>query len=350
MDALQLTRWGQEPAWRTVPRPRQGPRGVLLRVAGSGLCGSDLHFMEPGAWRPWQIPFTLGHEVTGWVEEVGTEVRGWETGTPVAVYGAWGCGTCGPCSGTREILCRRRGEFDRLGLGLGHDGGMASHVVVPDVRHLVRLPPNLDPIRAAPLGDAGLTALHAVSQARHLLVRGSRAVIIGCGGIGLMVIQLVRALSEAEVTAADVDEVKLEGALAAGAHRSVHSEVSAAPAIVGIGTGIDVVFDCVGTMQTLTLARDVVQEGGHVSIIGEAGGSIAVGFGSYPVEVSVVIPHWGSRDELAEVIQLAAQGSISTNVELIPLRDALEGYRRLRDGDSRGRLVAVPDVSSGDPD
>src|SRR5579862_9583362 len=124
-----------------VPAPEPRPGEILLRVAGAGACHSDLHVEAAAAAGklPWPTPFTLGHEITGWVES---------TGEPVAVYCAWGCGRCGACARGCDNYCE---NFAALrGAGLGLDGGMAPFVVVPDARYLVPLG-DLEPRDAAPL-------------------------------------------------------------------------------------------------------------------------------------------------------------------------------------------------------
>jgi len=161
MKALRLERWHSDPVLTEVPDPKPGPGQVVVRIGAAGACHSDLHLMRefgPGQL-PWGPPFTLGHENAGWVHELGPGVAGVEVGQPVAVYGAWGCGTCGRCRLGIESYCENRlgAPAPGGGCGLGLDGGMAEFVLVPDARHLVPLPEGLDPVQAAPLTDAALT-------------------------------------------------------------------------------------------------------------------------------------------------------------------------------------------------
>jgi propanol-preferring alcohol dehydrogenase len=154
---------------RDVPVPEPGPGQVLLRVAGAGACHSDLHLMEFSAGAvPWQPPFTLGHENTGWVAAAGAGVTGWSEGDAVAVYVVWGCGRCKACRLSAENVCEHVVEVGSLGGGLGRDGGMAEFMLVPDARLLVPLG-EFDPVDAAPLTDAGLTPYHAIKQALPVL-------------------------------------------------------------------------------------------------------------------------------------------------------------------------------------
>ena len=154
---------------RDVPVPEPGPGQVLLRVAGAGARHSDLHLMEfPAGAVPWQPPFTLGHENTGWVAATGAGVTGWSEGDAVAVYVVWGCGRCKACRLSAENVCEHVVEVGSLGGGLGRDGGMAEFMLVPDARLLVPLG-EFDPVDAAPLTDAGLTPYHAIKQALPVL-------------------------------------------------------------------------------------------------------------------------------------------------------------------------------------
>src|SRR5919197_5299199 len=169
MKAIRLTAWEQPAQLVDVPTPEPGPGEVLVRVAGAGLCHSDLHLMHwPAGALPYTLPFTLGHEVAGTVAALGPGTDGVEPGEPVLVYGPWGCGRCPACSVGAEHLCERP---PRGGAGLGRDGGLAEYMVVPSPRLTVPLD-GLDPVAAAPLADAGLTPYHAISRGLDLLGPG----------------------------------------------------------------------------------------------------------------------------------------------------------------------------------
>jgi D-arabinose 1-dehydrogenase-like Zn-dependent alcohol dehydrogenase len=136
MKALQLTKWAHDAELRDVPQPDPRPGEVLVRIAAAGACHSDLHLMADfvEGMVPYELPFTIGHENAGWVEAVGEAVHGVEVGEPVAIYGPWGCGRCHSCLTGAENYCERQATLDGSGGGLGFDGGMASHMIVPAVR------------------------------------------------------------------------------------------------------------------------------------------------------------------------------------------------------------------------
>jgi propanol-preferring alcohol dehydrogenase len=230
------------------------------------------------------------------------------------------------------------------GCGLGRDGGLAEYLLVPSPRLLVGLG-DLDPVAAAPLADAALTPYHAIRRALPHLEPGASAVVIGVGGLGHVAVQLLGALAAARVVAVDVRPEALELAERAGAHAallagdSIEAQLTRACGPGGAG----VVIDCVGSDATLALAGAAVRRGGHVAIVGMAGGTFPMRRGGVPMETSVVISNWGTRAELAEVVALARAGSIRLEVEPVPLSEAVTAYARLERGEVRGRVVAVPD-------
>jgi alcohol dehydrogenase, propanol-preferring len=347
MEALQLTAWKQAGELVEVPDPEPGPGEVLIRIGGAGACHSDLHLMhdfEPGLL-PWNPPFTLGHENAGWVEALGPGVSGLEIGQAVAVYGPWGCGRCRRCQLGMENYCERPDLTGGAVGGLGADGGMASHMLVPSARHLVSI--DLDPATAAPLTDAGLTPYHAVKRSLRLLVPGSTAVVIGAGGLGHMAVQMLEALSPATVIAVDTRPEAVRLAEAVGAHHGVLAGDDAAAAIMDLtgGMGAEVVLDMVGANQTLALGAAVTRQFGQLTIVGIGGGTLPVSFFGVQYEVSVATTYWGTVPELHEVLALAEAGTITPHVTQYPLSQAPEVYQQLAAGAIEGRAVIVPSGS-----
>lgn len=348
MKALQVHQWKAEPLLRDVPVPEPGPGQVLLRIAAAGACHSDLHVMhdfDPGVL-PYDLPFTIGHENAGYIEQLGPGVvEGWgiERGAPVAVYGPWGCGRCRNCRTGLENYCYHAAEIRAAGGGLGRDGGMAEYMLVPSPRLLVPLG-QLDPVTAAPLTDAALTPYHAIKRSLPRLVPGSTAVVIGVGGLGHVAVQLLKVLSPARVIAVDRDERKLRLAANVGADHVVPADASAAAEIRKLtnGYGCELVVDCVAAQSTVDLAAAITRALGDVALVGIGGGALCVSFFSLPAEVSVASTYWGGVAELAEVIGLAQAGKLEIHVERFTLDHALEAYRRLRRGEIDGRAVVIP--------
>ncbi|RSS44010.1 NAD(P)-dependent alcohol dehydrogenase [Streptomyces sp. WAC08241] len=344
MKALQYRAVGAPPEVVTVPDPEPGPGQVLLRVTAAGVCHSDIAVMSrPADQLPFPLPLTLGHEGVGTVEALGAGVEGFAVGDAVAVYGPWGCGACFMCAQGKENYCPRAAELGIRPPGLGAPGAIAEYMVVDSPRHLVPLG-DLDPVRAAPLTDAGLTPYHAVKRSLPKLVPGSTAVVIGTGGLGHVAIQLLRAMTAARVVALDVTEEKLALARTVGAHETVLSDASAAAAVRELtgGRGAEVVLDFVGAPPTVTSAGAMAAVEGDVTIVGLGGGALPVGFGSPAYEVSVASPYWGTRAELIEVLDLARAGAVDVHVETYALDDAPKAYERLHEGRVEGRAVILP--------
>ncbi|MCW2620854.1 MAG: Alcohol dehydrogenase GroES domain protein [Frankiales bacterium] len=349
MKALRLQQWQHQPELVDVAEPVAGPHDVVIQVAGAGLCHSDLNIIDnyTADTRPWRLPFTLGHENAGWVSSLGSEVVGFRPGQAVAVYAPWGCGACESCRAGVDTLCQDRPSAPAPGGGggLGLDGGLAEQMLVRDAdRHLVALPDGLDPVTAAPLTDAGLTAYRAVSRAWPALRPGSRVLVIGAGGLGHMAVQILRATRSADILVVDSRAAAREHALELGADVALAAGDGAGELVREAtgGRGVEVVLDFVGSAETLELARTVVRPLGEIVIVGLARGTLAVGFDTVPYETRVSTGYWGSRPELVEVLDLAARGRIGVAVSTYPLADAPRALGLLRSGDVVGRAVVVP--------
>ena len=323
-----------------VPRPEPTGSEVLIRVAGCGVCHTDLHLARTDRLRI-ERPLTLGHEVAGWIDSWGptasaglrrSRLAG-EDG--VVVFGGWGCGACRDC---------RRGQEQRCGSsrspGFQLDGGYAEYLLVPDPRHLLGLG-DLDPVRAAPLADAGVTPFRAVARAAAWLEPGARALLIGSGGLGQFAIQYLRRLPEVVIGVREIDPEKLDIATTLGADLGFLAGEEEL-IFAGLGGPADVVFDFVGTDDTLALATRFVAPGGLVSLVGEAGGRMEFGFEALPVEAWLTTTSWGSPDDLRDVVRLARRRRLQWTTETMPLAEAEAAHQRLADGEVPGRLVLVP--------
>ncbi|GAA4621929.1 NAD(P)-dependent alcohol dehydrogenase [Actinoallomurus vinaceus] len=346
MRALRLTAWGEPPALTEVERPM--PRGaeVLVQVEAAGLCRSDLHVLEaPAGALPYRPPFTLGHEVAGRVASLGPDADGVAVGERVVLYGPWGCGGCDRCTTGWDNYCDRRDTLAWHGLGLGRDGGMAGHVLVPSARHLVPIG-DLPADQAAPLSDAALTSYHAVAGLRHLLGEGTTVLVIGVGGLGHLAVQLLSAITPSRILAVDVREEALALAHRSGAHVVTLSRADTDRVLRAEsgGSGVDAVLDFVGGPESMELAVGLLRAGGELAVVGSGGGHLTVRKpGLLPPGFRLSLPYWGTRPELAEVVALASSGAIRVETERFPLSAAPEALDRLREGRVRGRVVLVPD-------
>jgi len=348
VQALRLMEWKSEPKLVDVPKPEAGPGQVVIKVGGSGACHSDIHLMQEfdAGVVPWNPPFTLGHENAGWVHELGEGVTHFEIGQPVAVYGPWGCGRCEHCLVGTETYCENPMEAPMPGGGggLGIDGGMAEYMLIHDARFLIPLPNGLDPAHAAPLTDAGLTPYHAIRRSLRKLTPGSNAVVIGVGGLGHMGVQILNAITGANIIAVDQREAALTLALNCGADRAFEAGDDTATQIREVtgGKGADVVLDFVGSEDTMAMAAAAARFMGDVTIVGIAGGTFPFSFFSLPYEVSMQTTYWGTRPELVELLGIAADGRIGSEITTYSLPHATNAYGDLQAGKIEGRAVVVP--------
>lgn len=313
------------------PHPRGDQR--LVRVRAAGLCGSDLHMVDGKIAGP--LPRVLGHEIAGHVDGLGD----------VLVYPCWSDGSCEFCRRGLEQLCPASAEP-----GWAVDGGFAERLLVPHPKFLLPLE-GLDPIHAAPLADAGVTAYRAVTRARPWLMPGATALVIGVGGLGQFAIQFLRLLTGARVIAVDTTPAKRRMALALGAEEAVGADDRNGGGDEGFGGDngagdelppAHVAFDFVGTSATIRQAVASIVPTGLVMLVGEAGGQVPFGFTNVPYEACLTTSVWGSRADLEAVLDHAWRGDLTWQVEPVPLDRANEALDRLREGTVAGRIVLVP--------
>lgn len=343
--AYRLLAWEQAPALVEVPVPAAGPGQVVVRVGACGLCHSDLAMMAmPGAIGDglgWQIPFTLGHETAGWIHEVGDGVTGFAVGDPVAVASPASCGSCRWCLAGRENLC-----VDGLvGRGYGRDGGLADLLLVDDVRGL--LPTGgLEPAFAAPLTDAGATSYHAVRRVLPRLRDDGTVVVLGVGGLGGFMVQILRALSPARIIAVDPDPARRELARSYGADDVLDGVREGTGRELGAllgADGADAVLDVVGIDATIACGVRALAPGGVFGLVGAAGGTLRKPwYGSLPRDGELFTFQGSDLADARAVLDLAAAGRITVDVVRFPLDDVAEAYAAMEAGGLAGRLVVEP--------
>lgn len=344
MRAYRMTGWAAPPAAVQIPVPPPGPGQVLVRVAGCGLCRSDLAMRRipraAGERLGWMMPYTLGHEVAGWIAALGAGVAGFAEGDPVALAASASCGTCWHCVRGQDNSCPR----GLAGRGYGRDGGLADYVLVDDRRGLLKLG-QLDPRQAGPLTDAGATAYHAVRRAAGQVVPGGTAVVLGAGGLGAFAVQFLRVLTGARVVAVDTNPQRLRYARSVGAHEGLlgvgESTAEEVRALTG-GRGADAVLDFVGTDATIAAGTASVRPGGAFGLVGSAGGKLdKPWFGSLPRDGEVYTFQGATIADAQEVIALAGAGLIRNDVEEFPFSAIDDAYARLAAGTLSGRAVIV---------
>ncbi|MGJ3507723.1 alcohol dehydrogenase catalytic domain-containing protein [Enemella sp. A6] len=339
MRAYQITAWGEPAEYREVPVPEPGPGQVLVKVAGVGLCHSDEFFLnaQPGMF-PYDLPFTLGHEIAGWVAKYGpgTPHDVPLIGSAVIVYASSPCGECVSCRSGAENICLKT----RSGRGYGRDGGLADYVLVDNLAHIVPLD-DLDPVATAPLCDAGTTSFHAVRRALPKLLPDGAAVVIGAGGLGGYAVQWLRLLSDARIIAVDTAQHRLDHARELGAHELLLSDEDVNNRLAEMvgGRGADIVLDFVGIDQTLATGLSVAARSSSFGIIGAGRGQVSVSWGQLPFECDLWCTQGSTVADLFAVVELAKTGDVVMDVDRFGFDDIPNAYRALAEGSVRSRAV-----------
>src|SRR6478609_6382431 len=208
MRAVRLVQVGKPLEEADIPIPEIGSSDVLIRVAAAGICHSDVHY-RAGISKIDRLPLSLGHEIAGRVEEVGSDVTHLSAGDRVCVHYLAHCGSCEFCVRGLEQFCRS-GQM----IGKHRDGGYAELIKVPGA-NAFQLPDEIPFEVGAIIMCSSATALHALKKAR--LKAGESIAILGFGGLGFSAFQLARAFDCGDVYVVDVNRVKLASAAGMGA-------------------------------------------------------------------------------------------------------------------------------------
>lgn len=316
-----------------VPKPKPGPREVLLKVRAAGICHSDLHVLagEVG----YTHSFTMGHEGCGEVEEKGSEVKTeFKKGVLYAVHGPNPCGDCSYCRTGYDNLCNGPG---RTYIGLGSDGAYADYMVVP-ARNIVEVPAGISPEVAAVATDAVLTPYHAI-KALGEVGTNTKVLVIGLGGLGMNGLQVALALG-ADVTVSDLRDSSLEMARKLGAKKVINAkelEKQLKP------QSFDVVVDFVGRDSTFLQSQTFVRAGGTIVLVGLGSAQVpVVGTPLISYQVRVQGSFWGTHEEMKEIYALIAEGKIKPQVQTAPLKDVNHWLEELEAGKIPSRMALIP--------
>jgi D-arabinose 1-dehydrogenase-like Zn-dependent alcohol dehydrogenase len=337
---------------QAVDRPRPVPTGteVLLRTRVAGLCHTDLHLWEGhydiGGGKRLSLadrgivpPLTLSHEIVGEVVEAGSDAGAVPQGRPMLVHPWIGCGECAACRRGDENHCATPRS-----LGVARPGGFAEYVLVPHPRYLVDID-GLDPAEAAPLACAGVTTYSALRKFGSRIV-DDPVVIIGAGGLGLMAIEVLRALGGKGAVVVDIDPAKREAALAAGALAAIDGRAADAVAQIqkACGGGARAVLDLVGATATVSTAVASCGRGGHIVICGLMGGDITLPLPVIPMRpLTIQGSYVGTLEELRELVAIARAGRLRPiPVSSRPMAELNAAFGELQSGRVLGRTVLVP--------
>ncbi len=309
--------------------PRPAPGCVLLRMEACGICHSDLFIA--GMEKPPVLPLVLGHEGIGKVEGLGEDVTSVAVGDRVGVtFLASSCGACEWCRTGRERYCPRQ-----LNSGYTSPGVMAGFVSVP-AQCLVRVPKEMSAVEAAPMCCAGWTAYRAVQEAAAR--PGATIAIFGMGGLGHLAVQFARHAG-LRVAAVDVSEAKLALARGVGAEITVMAENAARTLQKEYG-GMDAAVVVTGSTAAAGQALRSLKRCGTAVLVGMAHGPAELPIVDTVLKgITIRGSFLGTRQDLGEVLHLAAAGIVRPHVEIHPLTDAPALFERLGRGEIAGRAV-----------
>jgi alcohol dehydrogenase, propanol-preferring len=338
MKAAILREFKTSLSLEEMDAPKLGACEVLIEVEACGVCHSDLHVAD-GDWTQLNSivkkPLILGHEIAGRVVERGADVSDLQIGDRVGVpWVYWTCGECEFCREGNENLCAKQAIT-----GVSVDGGYAEFVKAP-ATHATKIPEGLSSVEAAPLFCAGVTVYRAVKKAR--IAPGQRLAVFGVGGLGHLAVQIGRELG-AEVTAVDVSEEKLALAKSLGASATLNAATENVVKELRKKGGVHVALVASAAKAAYDTAFACIRPSGTLLVVGLPAESIC-----FPpilmasTEVRIQASAVGTRQDLREVLAMAAAGKVRCQAATRPLAQVNEVLEQLRRGQISGRMVLVP--------
>jgi NAD+-dependent secondary alcohol dehydrogenase Adh1 len=341
MRAVRVVGYHRPLEMDDVPAPEvTGPHDVIVRIGGAGVCRTDIHILE-GQWAEKsgvELPYTIGHENAGWVHAVGSAVTNVAEGDKVILHPLVTCGLCRACRRGDDVHCENN-AFP----GISTDGGYADYLKT-SARSCVRIDDSLEPSDVAALADAGLTAYHAAAKAARRLRAGDRCVMIGAGGLGHIGIQVLAALSPAEIIVVDrnPDAVKLAETI--GAQHGIVADGSQVEQVLELtdGFGAEQVIDFVGEHGTTSEGLAMTRRAGDYHVVGYGENVNVPTIDLVSTEVNIIGNLVGSYSDLVELMALAAQQKVTLHTAKYPLDRFQDAVDDLSAGQVRGRAILVP--------
>jgi propanol-preferring alcohol dehydrogenase len=332
-----------------TPKPKGAQ--VLLKIQSAGVCHSDIHLWEGGYEGPHGLflkttdrgvvyPLTPGHEIAGVIDSLGEQAEGFTKNEKVLVFPWIGEGLCPACRIGEENLCDKPRS-----LGIYNDGGYAEYVLVPSYKYLIKLGDDIDTDTSAPLSCSALTAYGAVKNSG--LRPNDNVVIVGAGGLGLMAIQLAKAITGSKIIAIDLDDAKLKEAKENGAANTINSKKEDATKAVMELTdkmGADAVIDFVNASKTVETDMQLLRRRAKVVLVGLFGGELKLNLVTMPTRAYRLIGSYtGSITDLIELVSLAKRGVIKPIISnRFKLSQATEALTMLKSGKILGRGIINP--------
>jgi len=326
-----------------VDVPALGPTDVLVEVSHCGVCGSDLHIVLDGWGKPGSIE---GHEWSGVVVAVGSDVKTWTVGDAIVGGPTPRCGECRECRAGRPSLCAER---DTPGVG-PWQGAFARYKRV-DERELLRVPDGLS-LRAAALAEPLAVALHGIT--RSAIAPGERALVIGCGPIGALTIAALKAMGVTDIKVSEPTPVRAELAARLGASEVVGPSDLDVPGPYDPGRvvddAVDVVLECSGRGDAMEAGLAQLRRTGRLVLVGA--GMASPRFDPNRIllnELVVTGAFCYDADGFVRALDLLASGAVPADLLLEPDDVPLSGALAAMEGLAGGRIAAKVLVAPGIP-
>jgi L-iditol 2-dehydrogenase len=312
------------------PLPSVGPEEVLIRVKACGICGSDVHGYDGRTGR--RIPpLIMGHEASGIVEEVGSEVRQFRRGERVTFDSTVYCGKCSYCRRGEINLCDNRNVLGVSCAEYRRHGAFAEFLTVPQ-QIVYRLPDSLSFEQAALIESVSI-AFHAVNRAPVKL--GDSVVVVGTGMIGQLVVQAARLAGCGRLIAVDLEDAKLEMASRFGADAVINASAPDLPArildLTG-GSGADAAFEAVGAAAPFQTAVASLRKGGALTLIGNLSPGVEMPLQQIVTRELTLYGSCASSGEYPQCIDMMARGKIDVRPFMsacAPLEEGPSWFDRL---------------------
>lgn len=340
MKALVLKEYNKL-VYEEVPKPDCGPGDLLVRVMACAICGSDVQGMDGSTGRR-QPPIIMGHEASGVVEAMGSDVKGFQVGDGITFDSTIFCGECYFCRKGQVNLCDHRRVLGVSCDEYHQNGALAEYVTIP-ARIAYLLPKEVSFEQAAMVEPVSI-AVHAVSLCP--IAPNDTALVVGAGMIGLFIIQVLRIMGCGQIIAVDLDETKFDLARQFGAtaclnagNENLNEEILA----LTKGRGADVAFEVVGISPTVKTAIQGLRKGGSLVLVGNLQAQVDFPLQSVVTRQISVFGSCASSGEYPICLDLIASGKVNVD-DLIsasaPLKEGASWFQRLYDKES-GLLKVV---------
>jgi propanol-preferring alcohol dehydrogenase len=337
MKAAVLTQLKRPLEIRDVSPPDVGPDDVLVETHACGICRTDLHLQDGLAYVP-DLPHIPGHEPAGVVAAVGSRVSAVAVGQRVVPHLFVTCGACPNCRRANEAQCTNLGGV----IGVTRPGAFAEYFVAP-AENLLPLPDGVSFEAGGLVSCAVITAVHAFRRANVLA--GETGVVLGAGGIGLLLVQLLKASAARAVVVSRSEQSLLRAAEFGGDLMVPAGAADAAEQVRAFtaGQGADCIFECVGTADTMRAAARLAASGGRIVVIGEEAEFPPIDTIEIAQRELVIIgSRNGSRADAADALAMLDQRLLHVPIALnVPLEEINHAFELMRSGQVHGRVVVT---------